>query len=384
MNIAACRGSISKSKLDQYHDYWERTRLAKMEIENKKRNHAMSIHDDQAEVVSKITGNPPRYADPETIVMPARRNSTGSARSAASAASAARSSGSTTECISLLGADRPAPKKPKNMIQTKIHGDAPDPEATAAMDVALADYILSKGLSFNGPRCPKLQRVITCAKQAPLSYKPPGPEEVGGHLLDKIYEMNWGKNMTKLRTECLVYGVTVFGDGATIMNVPKVNVMGAGVHCASVCLDIVDASGHCAKAGTKNAKYLASLFIPIIRRIEEEGNKGAVDLLFFDGASNVQLAGKIIEKRFPRITCEHGAEHVVSLFFSDCYTKVQEFQDIKHFTRLVRNVFGSTRHCSTAMFNKHCKIHNNGIKIGLIKPSDCRMGGKHQLSIIFF
>jgi hypothetical protein len=47
-----------------------------------------------------------------------------------------------------------------------------------------------------------------------------------------------------------------------------------------------------------------------------------VDLIMFDGANNVQLAGKIIAPYHPCITVCHGAEHVVALFFSDFYNKV--------------------------------------------------------------
>jgi hypothetical protein len=39
--------------------------------------------------------------------------------------------------------------------------------------------------------------------------------------------------------------------------------------------------------------------------------------LIFDGASNVQKAGKILETKFPRSYTLHGGEHVVALFFSD-------------------------------------------------------------------
>ena len=41
------------------------------------------------------------------------------------------------------------------------------------------------------------------------------------------------------------------------------------------------------------------------------------DVVFFDGGSNFQLAGRIIMARFPRITVVHGLEHVLSLVFVD-------------------------------------------------------------------
>ncbi len=54
---------------------------------------------------------------------------------------------------------------------------------------------------------------------------------------------------------------------------------------------------------------------PIISRIEETkdpnnqktDHQGVVDLLQFDGASNVQNAAKLASSTYPRITVVHGA-----------------------------------------------------------------------------
>jgi hypothetical protein len=53
---------------------------------------------------------------------------------------------------------------------------------------------------------------------------------------------------------------------------------------------------------------------------------GVVDLVLFDGASNVQNAAKLVSIIYPRITVVHGTEHVVSLFFKDIFIKMQVFQ----------------------------------------------------------
>ncbi len=45
--------------------------------------------------------------------------------------------------------------------------------------------------------------------------------------------------------------------------------------------------------------------------------KDNTDVFFFDGASNVQKAGLVLEQKYPRAHTLHGAEHVISLFFSD-------------------------------------------------------------------
>ena len=65
--------------------------------------------------------------------------------------------------------------------------------------------------------------------------------------------------------------------------------------------------------------HIAKIIMPLIDLIHSEHdvhNKKSpriVDLVFFDGSSNVQNAGEILRIFNPRITVGHGAEHVVSL-----------------------------------------------------------------------
>jgi hypothetical protein len=99
--------------------------------------------------------------------------------------------------------------------------------------------------------------------------------------------------------------------------------------------------------------------------------------VFFDGASNVQNAGEILRAFNPRITVGHGAEHVISLFFVDVYTKVQSFMFLSAFAKRLRNIFGAVRHSLSAMFKKYSHQHNHGVHLGFIKPSECRMAGEH-------
>ncbi len=116
-------------------------------------------------------------------------------------------------------------------------------------------------------------------------------------------------------------------------------------------------------------KYIAGLLKPIISQIEETkdpnnqktDHRGVVDLLIFDGASNVHNAAKLVSITYPRITIVHGAEHVVSLFFRDIFTKMSVFQFLSQFSKWCRNIFGSTPHGPHAIFKKHSIAHNNGI-----------------------
>jgi hypothetical protein len=98
-----------------------------------------------------------------------------------------------------------------------------------------------------------------------------------------------------------------------------------------------------------------------------------VDLVLFDGASNVQNAGKLVSITYRRITTIHGAEHVVSLFFKGIFTKMPVFQCLSQFLKWCNNIFGSTCHGPHAIFKKHSNMHNNRIYIGFIKISECCM-----------
>ncbi len=98
--------------------------------------------------------------------------------------------------------------------------------------------------------------------------------------------------------------------------------------------------------------------------------------MLFDGASNVQNAGKLVSTTYPHITVVHGAEHVVSLFFKNIITEMPVFQCLSQFSKWCRNIIGSTPHSPHAIFMKHSIMHNNCIYIGFIKISECRMAGE--------
>jgi hypothetical protein len=148
-------------------------------------------------------------------------------------------------------------------------------------------------------------------------------------------------------------------------------------------LDIVDCTSEMAKGGKNDAKYNAGLLKPIISRIEQTkdpnnqktDHQGVVDLVLFDGASTVHDAKKLVSITYPRITVVHGAEHVVSLFFKDIFTKMPVFQCLSQFSKWCRNIFGSTHHGPHAIFKKHSIMHNNHIYIGFIMISECHMAG---------
>jgi hypothetical protein len=192
-------------------------------------------------------------------------------------------------------------------------------------------------------------------------------------LLDNIYQSTNDEQMRSLLKESKVFGIALFGDGATIQKSLMMNFWGSNPNNPFALLNIVDCTSEMAKGGKKDVKYIPGLLKPIMSRIEETkdpnnqktDHQGVVDLLLFDGASNVQNAAKQVSITCPCITVVHGAEHVVSLFFKDIFTKMPVFQCLSQFSKRCRNIFGSTRHGPHAIFKKHSIVYNNGIYIGV-------------------
>ena len=137
---------------------------------------------------------------------------------------------------------------------------ASDPQAAAEMDVALADLAHSNLYGSTFGEDAKLHRVLAIARRLPPSYTPPGRTKMGGPLLSKLYDVNWEQETRTLLKDGHIFGISLFGDGATIKTTPMINALGAGVHNPFAMLDIFDCTGHCAIGGKKDATYIANLF----------------------------------------------------------------------------------------------------------------------------
>jgi hypothetical protein len=125
--------------------------------------------------------------------------------------------------------------------------------------------------------------------------------------LNALYVAHWKEQMKTILLEARVFGIAVFGDGATIKTVPLVNVLAACINNPFALLKITNCTVHLAEGGKKDAKYIAKIIMPLIQQMESEEDMHKktspeiVDLVFFDGASNIQNAGKILWAFNPHI-----------------------------------------------------------------------------------
>ena len=133
-----------------------------------------------------------------------------------------------------------------------------------------------------------------------VSYQPPSQNQIAGELLDLNYDQYKKRHLFVLTKDIEVYGLTYFGDGAMVKKMPLINILASSVHMPVALLEIVNCSKHASEGGKKDARYIASLFRPHIDETEAQF-PSSTDVLFFDGAANVQKAGEVIRAKYPRI-----------------------------------------------------------------------------------
>jgi hypothetical protein len=167
--------------------------------------------------------------------------------------------------------------------------------------------VYCRALPFSFGECPYFQRA--------KGYIPPKRMALCGDMLDIAYQSQLDRDFRELLVDADVFGIEFFGDGATIHRCPLVNVFASSFHVPAMIVNIIDCSKQLQGGQKKDGTFISDLFLPIIKALDELKDKA--DIIFFDGGSNFQLAGRIIEAEFPRVTVVHGLEHVLLLVFED-------------------------------------------------------------------
>jgi hypothetical protein len=57
------------------------------------------------------------------------------------------------------------------------------------------------------------------------------------------------------------YGVSIFGDGATIVKTPMINILASSPTNPSCVLNVVDCTNHMMTAGKKDAWYISTFYL---------------------------------------------------------------------------------------------------------------------------
>ena len=243
--------------------------------------------------------------------------------------------------------------------------------------IAIADFIHGCGLPFSVSEHPKFRSMCRAMMEMPNSFKFPNRRSVAGKYLDTNYQVHQDKYKKDLLDHAETFGLMLLGDGATVKRMPLINIIASGVYCPVAVLAIADCTKQMAKGKTKSAEFIAQhLFVPHFAALDPE--KKLIDMVAFDGAANVQKAGRALCEFYPRCTVIHGGEHVVSLVCGDICKLPVIYALINVNKALYR--FFMLHHMPHSMLAAESRKRNSGVAVMMIRASDTRMGG-HFISL---
>ena len=184
----------------------------------------------------------------------------------------------------------------------------------AALTSAVADFWHAENIADRAVETARFQNVIERARYVGADYRLPNRADIAGCLLDVNARAYQTGNFVAVTKEGAKFGYTFEGDGAPVITKPLLNGMVMHGNCYPVVAAIRDCTDHLAAGDTNNCTYIAEVFTVLVREYDPKGTD--TDLFYFDGAANVQKAGRMLEARFPRTTTLHGGEHNLALWFS--------------------------------------------------------------------
>ena len=184
----------------------------------------------------------------------------------------------------------------------------------ALLTTSIADLFHAHNIPDSVVESPRFMKLLECARAVGQAYRCPNRHDIGGDLLEVNFKNYRDANLTVATRDAATFGLVVMGDGATIKRMPLLNALVINGNSHPVVAAIRDCTKHMSMAGKKDAIFISDIFKGVVQDYDEDGT--LVDLFYFDGASNVEKAGKILMVKFPRTFAYHGGEHVVALWFT--------------------------------------------------------------------
>ena len=210
-----------------------------------------------------------------------------------------------------------------------------NPQAEDELHIAIAHWIAAHCLLFSMSEDALFKRILAKARATNHKYVPPTRYQVAGCFLDANFAAYQKDSLDSLLADVDTYGVSLFGDGATIVKTPMINILASSPTNPSCVLDVVDCTNHMLTAGKKDAWYIAKQILPIMRNIDP--NKNRIHVVAFDGAYNVQKAGELLREHYPQITVLQGIEHTVATIIGK-WVGLRPIKTLCQFAKTVRTL----------------------------------------------
>ena len=115
------------------------------------------------------------------------------------------------------------------------------------MDYAISSFVLEGGHPYSTVDNEHFRHILKLAKTIRSDYVPPPRQKIAKEMLEHLYKQRYAENLKSVLRESDIFGLTIYGDGATIAKIPYFNILVAGVHNPAACLEIHDCTGICAE-----------------------------------------------------------------------------------------------------------------------------------------
>ena len=133
-------------------------------------------------------------------------------------------------------------------------------------------------------------------------------------------------------------GLLFLGDGATISRCLLSNILNSTKKIPVAVLEILYFQGNLSNGNKKDGTFICNLFLNHMKEMDPA--KTLSDIVMFDVVLNVQLAGRLLEVYYPKLTVMSCVEHTVLLFSND-FSKISIVNKMISAHKMRYNIFGS-------------------------------------------
>ncbi len=102
------------------------------------------------------------------------------------------------------------------------------------LDTAISHFLAANSLPFSLSEDPLFKHILSMARSVNQAYKPPSRSNIAGKYLTSIYSSYRKEATDKLIEGGPTFGITIFGDGATIHKIPLINMFGSNPEQTSI------------------------------------------------------------------------------------------------------------------------------------------------------
>lgn len=259
---------------------------------------------------------------------------------------------------------KPEQKKRQSYKQVGIHSSIIAHKSTECDD-AIAEMWYGLNLLAAKIEHPLVRKAFTVLKYAPASYVLPTQHRMNGDLLESTTSRLRNEEKS-VRENMLKYGCTIISDGwDTIVNEHLINVL-VGVNSGA----FFEGTYKLKSTDAEDAPAIAKLIIGQISRICAT----SVVQVCTDTCAVMQAAWKLVERKFPWITCTCCGPHVLSLYLKDIGSIKEVEHVITKVSKVLMRFWGKTRWPRAKLREMTAK--NHGKEIGLYRAKVTRFAGK--------